>query len=673
MSRQGGGRRGRGGGRGGRRRTAAQMPVWQADPQLYSATPDSDHEFGVGSSKVSMQLDDTTSASLAPVPDQDASKGKQCKVAVAQALHLICHAKRRKVDTGTSSASASGSAEEHYKRQKSDSQEVDDNKTVTEKGAPAFKSTGVPTLDLFFNGMVRGASEAQIIQLMDAAWKQNAEQTMQVLLHARDCRGGKGEKEVVLRALLWLRMHKPRTYLRNVRRFLDVGCYRDLLQMAVRATKLRLHPLGRNELIELEILAEDLWFDHHQFEEWSAQVIRELGDKEEKAHHSSSAMVEPMRYDDEVLEEDSKTTPQQEAKEKPKKRIRLSLVAKWVPTENTKFDREAGLAKRLAGLLFSGNDKPYPLYRKLVTPLRTHIRVVEQLTCGGRWEEIEFGNVPSRAHHLLKKAFAKHTPDKYKKYLQNLKVGKEKINVQGLQPHELVSQYMGNRVTDVDDTIEEQWKATVARLRASGVHLQRALSLVDVSGSMEGVPMQVAIALGLLTSELCTSSFHNMVLTFETNPSMFIVTGNTLRERVKHLKKAPWGGSTDILAAFRVILQTAQQFNVPAEEMPTTLFIYSDMQFDSADSSMRGEAGHTALQSAHEQYARAGYHLPQVVFWNLRATVSVPSQNDAGVAMVSGFSPDLLKVFMENGDFSPQAVMNRAISKYQVEVDESEK
>ena len=53
------------------------------------------------------------------------------------------------------------------------------------------------------------------------------------------------------------------------------------------------------------------------------------------------------------------------------------------------------------------------------------------------------------------------------------------------------------------------------------------------------------------------------------------------------------------------------------------------------------------------QYEAAGYKLPQVVFWNLCASdllgqKSTPVQfNEKGVALVSGFSGQLLKLFME--------------------------
>ncbi len=44
--------------------------------------------------------------------------------------------------------------------------------------------------------------------------------------------------------------------------------------------------------------------------------------------------------------------------------------------------------------------------------------------------------------------------------------------------------------------------------------LSRLVCMADVSGSMSGTPMHVAIALGILVSEVCHPTFRDKVLTF---------------------------------------------------------------------------------------------------------------------------------------------------------------
>ena len=69
--------------------------------------------------------------------------------------------------------------------------------------------------------------------------------------------GGKGEKETVLQALMWLREHKPLTYGANLQRFIDVGYYKDLLQLAARVDDDVVEVVGGEEVRRLEAEEDD--------------------------------------------------------------------------------------------------------------------------------------------------------------------------------------------------------------------------------------------------------------------------------------------------------------------------------------------------------------------------------------------------------------------------------
>jgi hypothetical protein len=59
-----------------------------------------------------------------------------------------------------------------------------------------------------------------------------------------------------------------------------------------------------------------------------------------------------------------------------------------------------------------------------------------------------------------------------------------------------------------------------------------------------------------------------------------------------------------------------------------------------------------------------GDAVPEVVFWNLRDSKAVPVEaGQKGVALVSGFSKNLLKLFLNSGGvISPRDVMEKAIA-----------
>jgi hypothetical protein len=63
------------------------------------------------------------------------------------------------------------------------------------------------------------------------------------------------------------------------------------------------------------------------------------------------------------------------------------------------------------------------------------------------------------------------------------------------------------------------------------------------------------------------------------------------------------------------------------------------------------------------KYQTAGYTMPRVVFWNLNASDNVPVRfNERGTALVSGFSPSIMKAVLADVDnFTPESIMLQAV------------
>ena len=80
------------------------------------------------------------------------------------------------------------------------------------------------------------------------------------------------------------------------------------------------------------------------------------------------------------------------------------------------------------------------------------------------------------------------------------------------------------------------------------------------------------------------------------------------------------------------------------------------MQFDDSQRSM------PHFEHMKEEYEKAGYELPKIVFWNLDAHFGTPAScSDDSVAMVSGFSPSIMKAILNAEDFNPMSVMLEAL------------
>jgi hypothetical protein len=180
---------------------------------------------------------------------------------------------------------------------------------------------------------------------------------------------------------------------------------------------------------------------------------------------------------------------------------------------------------------------------------------------------------------------------------------------------------------------------------------------------MNGLPMNVAIALGLLLSEIAPAPWTGRMITFAEAPAWFTCPDDarTLEARVAAVADMPWGTTTNFAAALELVLNTAMSLNVaPGSEaarvlMPEVLFVFTDMQFDEAG----GMDPHAAAM-VQRRFTECGYKVPHVVFWNLRATgapIYQAETSDVGVSFMSGFSQQMFADFLENGVLSSGAVV----------------
>jgi hypothetical protein len=186
------------------------------------------------------------------------------------------------------------------------------------------------------------------------------------------------------------------------------------------------------------------------------------------------------------------------------------------------------------------------------------------------------------------------------------------------------------------------------------------LVVADVSGSMYGMPMAVSISLAMYIAERNScDTWKNKFITFSERPELQSIVGKTIGKRIQNLSRADWSMNTDLMKVFKTILSAAESNSVAAEDMPQKLIIVSDMQFDRACLSNK----RTNFEQIQKLYRKAGYEMPQVVFWNVNAIGgNVPmTVDDTGTCLVSGCSPSILKSVLSGSVITPVDVMKDAV------------
>lgn len=344
----------------------------------------------------------------------------------------------------------------------------------------------------------------------------------------------------------------------------------------------------------------------------------------------------------------------------------VSLCAKWCPSEKSPY---AWFSRRVAQVVFPRDPRAWARLRtEVLSPLRARARLVEHSMCARDWGGIDYARVPARATLLYRQAFLRHDPERYQAYLDSVRRGEGKIQSAGCLPHELVQQVWIDGAED--DTVEAQWRALLEPYRSKGT-FSRTVAVVDVSGSMQGRPMQVAIALGLFVSQLCEGVFHRQVIPFSHRAQLVRLTGDTLAQDVQQLRGMTWSANTDFLAVFDLLLSTAVLYKVPPEQMVETVFVFTDMEFDATQTS--GDSLETAYEAIERMYAATPYTCPRLIFWNLKegtGTDAFPIRaTTPRTALLSGFSPALLHAVLASPHhLTPEEMVRAAIAPYRERV-----
>lgn len=471
------------------------------------------------------------------------------------------------------------------------------NRTYTENGAVTYATTCSDCLDLFATvGALRSSSEQEIRTRFMRAYTENPDLAMKTLFFARDVRGGLGERKVFRICLQWLAGNAPASVRKNLSYVAEFGRWDDLL--CLMGT-----PCEKDALL----------------------LIKKQLD----------ADLNAMDMGDDV-----------------------SLLAKWLPSVNASNVQTVLPAKRIARFLGMTDAA----YRKTLVKLRERIRIIEN-SLREKDYSFDYAKQPSKAMFKYRKAFYRNDGERYGAFLSRVSRGEVQMHADTLMPYELVEPYLSLNFSSrsfmrpISKEEKNALNATWASLPAFA-NDENALAIIDTSGSMYGggkpLPAAVALSLGLYFAEHNTGAFKNHFIAFSSRPQLIEVKGETFADRLRYAASFNEVADTNLEAVFDLILKAAVRNHVPQKELPSTLYIISDMEFNCC---VRNAVA-ANFENAKAKFAAHGYQLPRVVFWNVQSRNSQQpvTQNEQGVALVSGCTPRIFGM-LQSGILSPLGYM----------------
>jgi len=485
--------------------------------------------------------------------------------------------------------------------------------TFTENGAPARNTSGDKLVDFYsVAGALRNADPNRVTRLFDDAYAEDKLLAAKILFYARDIRGGLGERRLFRIIIKHMAMYHPEALRPNLDLIGVFGRYDDLY-----------------ELIDTP-LENDMW-----------------------------AVMKAQFEEDKIAEANGKAT---------------SLLAKWIKTPDTssKESRRLGCltAKKLG---YSVKD-----FKKILRKLRRAIGIVESLMSAKQWDKIKYPEVPSRAMKIYKNAFLKHDQERFLDFTQKALTGEVKINSSTLYPYDIIEEvlayswssgfYVG---TGNYDIAEAQWRALPNYVKPGS----KAIVMADVSGSMEGRPINTSVGLAIYFAERNEGPYKDMFITFSARPHFQSLRGTTLCEKLASINYNDWDSNTDLEAALMLICETAIENNVKPEDMPDALIILTDMEIDRCTRMNRSYVNRITndddiidswsfYDNVKRYYESHGYNIPNIIFWNVdsRNDVFHTDSKRKGVQLVSGQSTAVFKQLMDNIGLTPYEAMLNVIN-----------
>jgi hypothetical protein len=466
------------------------------------------------------------------------------------------------------------------------------NYAITENGALTHKSTMDGLMDLFAMGAAyRSRSDEDVILLFKNAFAADPVYAMKCLFYIRDVRGGQGERRFFRVATKWLASNETDAMKRNLIHVPEFGRWDDLFAF-----------------IGTPLQEDALNIVKHQL----------------------------------ALDVQCKTP---------------SLLGKWMPSENTssmKTRKTASVVRKHLGMTSKQ-------YRKTLSILRARINVLERLMSEGRWDEIEFDKIPSKAGLKYKNAFARHDIERMKKnpevktYADFAKDTTTKVNAKDLYPYEVVDKAVKASNRSMDDTdrlmVNKFWDNLADYFNGKSLN---ALAVVDTSGSMTwhggaAAPINVAISLGMYCAERAKGPFAGHYVSFASRPQLIEVNGVDFVDKVKRIYRTNLCDNTNIEATFDMLLDTAIRNHCAQSDLPENIIVISDMEFDAARGYYgRSQNSKTLMENIREKWARAGYRMPHLIYWNVEARQNnIPEDIGVGnISYVSGMSPSIFEQIM---------------------------
>ena len=487
---------------------------------------------------------------------------------------------------------------------------AEENKTLTENGHFAYKSTTDKLLDLFSTiGSLREADRERVCRLFDEAYSEDPLLATKCLFYSRDIREGLGERKTFRTLLIHNATYHPECIEPDLDLIGVFGRYDDLYSL-----------IGTP-------LEDNMW------EEMKKQFLEDLDNLE-------NGNV-------------------------------VSLLAKWIKTPDASSEKTRALgiltAKKLGYSVYDFKRLLRKL-RKKINIVEAHMCAKEWDQI--KYSEVPSRAMFIYKNAFMRHDEENFNNFINKAINGEVKINSSTLYPYDLvKPYLLENEWGYDDITEVaEKTYEAQWRALPNYIEGEN----NVIVMADVSGSMTSnkcQPLASSIGLAMYFAERNHGAFKNLYMTFSEQPHFVNVKGDTLRSKIDCISHEDIGYNTDMVAAFEFLLNTAINGKVPAEDMPKTIIAISDMEIDTATTGFARNFKSDFYDEVKDLYEEAGYEVPVLIFWNVnsRHDTFLVDNKRKNVLLCSGSSTTTFKYILNSIGMTANEMMLKVLNSERYE------
>lgn len=394
------------------------------------------------------------------------------------------------------------------------------NRTLTENGAVAIKSTGNANLDLFGSiGGLRDADKTRIERLFAEAYKENPLIATKIAFYARDIREGLGERRVFRTIIRYMAENHSEAILPNIRLIGEYGRFDDLYTL-------------------VGTPVEDAMWEHMKVQ-FANDYINMCEGKQ------------------------------------------ISLLAKWIKTADasSKETRRLGIltAHKLGCSVYEFKRIIRRMRRYIDV---TEVKMTANEWSDIEYSEVPSRAMMIYENAFERHDSDRYLEFITKAVKGEVKINSSTLYPYDLINKYTNGDTVFSCLQDENKTIEALWRQ-LPNYVSEGTN---AMVIADTSGSMRGRPINTAVGLAVYFAERNKGAYHNLWMSFSQDSKIHELKGETLLQKLKSINTSCWGSTTNLCKAFELILEIAEENNVSQDEMVKSIIVISDMEIDACSS-----------------------------------------------------------------------------------------